>query len=115
MSTDVDVRAIPLTPTTYWLDCNHCGPLEVVTNQLMKTVAYAHLRSHGLDTPEEEPMPTVPCTCGYDYAQPTGADTDKAHCTECSWTAHGMAADHLGHHHYLDTQHPWRLVVKEFT
>ena len=110
--TPVDVRAVPLTPTTYWLDCNQCGPLEVVIRPLVKHAAFEHLRSHGVETPEEA-VTHIPCQCGYDYALPTGDDTDSATCTVCSWTAYGMAADHLGHHHYLNTGHAWLLHIKE--
>jgi hypothetical protein len=109
---DIQLRSIPVTETTNWLDCTTCGPLGVVATHLTRTVAYLHLNYHGIATPEE-PMTTTRCECGYDYAHPTGYPTDTAACTECGWTGHGFAADHMGHHHYRDTGHHWRLTIKE--
>jgi hypothetical protein len=108
----IDIRAIPITPYNYWLDCNLCGPIGIILKPLIRNAACTHLQHHGLNPPEDT-MKTIPCECGYDYANPTGIDTDTANCTTCDWTAHGMNSDHLGHHHYLTTHHYWTLTIKE--
>lgn len=101
----IDLCAIP-TGHTYLVDCTHCGPLGTVDRVLLHTYAYQHMTEHGIE------MPTEPCCdCGYNYAHITGHPGDRATCTDCDWTADGIFADHMAHHHHLDTRHTWDLVM----
>lgn len=91
----------------YLVDCSECGPLGIIEGHLLPGYANDHLTAHGLAMPISGPI----CTCGYDYANTTGHAKDLAACTDCTWSSAGIFADHLAHHHHLETKHIWVLTI----
>lgn len=54
-------------------------------------------------------MPVI-CDCGQDLEHLSGNSRDYAQCLKCTWSAAGPAAEHAGHHHWLDKRHTWILT-----